>query len=197
VTDRKRRAGRPRSQEADDAILAAALELLIDRGPMATSIEQVASAAGVTRPTVYRRYPDKTALLIAAVEASYGNPPSSPQIRDVEHLITGWAHVLSDPRRRRLLRRLYASRDDCPELAHAYRTSLGEHRDQARHKVFDEARRLGQLPPDTDPDVLLDVLSGAVWQHLVTRPDSATASEIDRFLRAVLQQVGYRPHRTT
>ncbi|MHA6619094.1 TetR/AcrR family transcriptional regulator [Pseudonocardia sp. DLS-67] len=185
--------GRPRSQEADAAILAAALDLLLERGVGATSIEQVARRAGVTRATVYRRYPDKTRLLIATVEAAYGNPPAAPEIGDVEHLLPGWAHVLADPRQRRLLRRLYGAIDDFPELVRAYETRFGAHRDQARRRVMERARDRGQLPPDTDPDVLLDLLTGAVWQHLVTRPDTTPPAEVERYLRAVLHQAGYRP----
>jgi AcrR family transcriptional regulator len=185
--------GRPRSQEADAAILSAALDLLLERGVEATSIEQVARRAGVTRATVYRRYPDKTRLLIATMEAAYGNPPPSPEIRDVEHLLAGWAHALADPRQRRLLRRLYGAIDDFPELVRAYETRFGTHRDQARKQVLEQARDRGQLPPDTDPGVLLDVLTGAVWQHLVSRPDTTPAADVERFLRAVLHQAGYRP----
>ncbi|OLT00020.1 hypothetical protein BJF90_36680 [Pseudonocardia sp. CNS-004] len=188
-----RTSGRPRSREADAAILAAALDLLLERGVEATSIEQVARRAGVTRATVYRRFPDKARLLVATVEAAYGDPPASPEIRDVEQLLTGWAHALSDPRSRRLLRRLYGAIDDLPELTQAYRTRFGTHRDQARRQVLEQARDRGQLPPDTDPDVLLDLLTGAVWQHLATRPDTAAASDVERFLRAALQQAGYRP----
>lgn len=184
--------GRPRSSEVDAAILAAALELLIERGADATSIEQVARRAGVTRATVYRRFPDKARLLIATVEAAYGNPSATPEIRDVEHLVTGWASVLADTRQRRLLRRLYGSFEDYPELARVYQDQLGEQRSDTRMKVFEQARARGELPPDTDPQVLLDLLTGAVWQHLVTRPDTSTADDVERFLRAVLHQAGYR-----
>jgi AcrR family transcriptional regulator len=187
--------GRPRSPEADTAILAAALDLLLERGVEATSIEQVARRAGVTRATVYRRFPDKTQLLIATMEAAYGNPPASPEIRDVEHLLTGWAHALADPRQRRLLRRLYGAIDGLPELATAYRNRFGKHRDQARRHVLEQARDRGQLPLDTDPAVLLDLLTGAVWQHLASRPDTSAAADVERFLRAVLHQAGYRPER--
>jgi AcrR family transcriptional regulator len=185
--------GRPRSPEADTAILAAALDLLLERGIEATSIEQVARRAGVTRATVYRRFPDKTQLLIATMEAAYGNPPATPEIRDLEHLLTGWTHVLADPRQRRLLRRLYGATDELPELARTYQTRFGEPRDRARRRVLEQARDRGQLPADTEPDVLLDVLTGAVWQHLVSRPDTSTAAEAEQFLRAVLHQAGYRP----
>ncbi|WP_161780879.1 TetR/AcrR family transcriptional regulator [Amycolatopsis orientalis] len=186
-------AGRPRSREADAAILDAALELLIERGAEATSIEQVARRAGVTRATVYRRFPDKTRLLIATVEAAYGNPPPSPEIHDVEQLLAGWAHVLADPRQRRLLRRLYGAIEDNPELARAYQDQFGRHRDRARRDVLERARDRGQLPADSDPDILLDVLTGAVWQHLAVRPDTGTAGEVEQFLRAVFHQLGYRP----
>lgn len=185
--------GRPRSKEADAAILSAALELLIERGAEAASVELVARRAGVTRATVYRRFPDKTRLLIAAVEAAYGTPPPTPEIRDIEHLLAGWAYVLTNPRQRRLLRRLYDAIDDYPELAHAYRDLFGKHRDRARKDVFEQARDRGQLPADSDVDILLDLLTGAVWQHLATRPDTSTADDVEQFLRAVLHQVGYRP----
>ncbi|MQA78934.1 MAG: TetR family transcriptional regulator [Streptosporangiales bacterium] len=193
MSTRSRPAGRPRSKDADAAILGAALDLLIERGVDATSVEQVAKRAGVTRATVYRRFPDKTRLLIATIEAAYGNPPRSPEIHDVEQLLAGWAHALADPRQRRLLRRLYGAIDDFPELARAYRTGFGESRDRSRLAVLEQARAHGSLPADTDVDVLLDTLTGAVWQHLATRPDTGTAADAEQFLRAVLRQVGYRP----
>ncbi len=185
--------GRPRSREADAAILDAALDLLIECGAEATSIEQVARRAGVTRATVYRRFPDKTRLLIATLEAAYGNPPQTPEIRDIEQLLSGWASVIADPRQRRLLRRIYGAIEDNPELASTYQDLFGRHRDQARRDVFAYARDQGQLPEYVDPDVLLDLLTGAIWQHLATRPDTVTADEAEEFLRAVLRQVGYRP----
>lgn len=104
------------------------------------------------------------------------------------------AHALADPRQRRLLRRIYGAIDDLPELAASYRTRFGERRDQARRHVLEQARDRGQLPADTDPQVLLDVLTGAVWQHLAS-PDTTTPADVEGFLRAVLHQAGYRPDR--
>jgi len=138
VSTDERGPGRPRSQEADAAILDAALELLIERGAQATSIEQVARRAGVTRATVYRRFPDKTRLLVATVEATYGDPPRTPEIRDVEHLLAGWAQALANPLQRRLLRRIYGAIEDSPELARAYHDQFGQHRDLARRDVLEQ-----------------------------------------------------------
>ncbi|WP_086829788.1 TetR/AcrR family transcriptional regulator [Allokutzneria sp. NRRL B-24872] len=189
----ERAAGRPRSREADVAILDAALDLFIERGAEATSIEQVARRAGVTRATVYRRFPDKTQLLVATIEAAYAEPLPTPEIHDVEHMLAGWVSVLSDPRQRRLLRRLYGAIEDYPELVHAYQKLFGQQRAQVRRSVLERARDRGQFPADTAPEVLLNLLIGAGWQHLAIHPDTCTAAEAEEFLRAVLHQLGYRP----
>ena len=51
-----RRRGRPRSALAERAILAAALDLIAERGPEGLGIEQVAAKAGVGKATIYRRW---------------------------------------------------------------------------------------------------------------------------------------------
>ena len=185
--------GRPRNTDADPVILAAALELFLERGAQAASIEQVAKRAGVTRATVYRRFPDKTRLLIAAVESAYGSPPTVPEIPDLDFLVTAWAAVIADPLQRRLMRRLFGVAEDEPELARVYRESLGGGRDDARRAVLERARERGELPPDTDAGLLLDVLTGAAWQHVAAHPDTDTAADVERYLRAVLHQAGHRP----
>src|SRR5581483_9010182 len=54
--------GRPRSAEADRAILTATVDLLAERGLAAMSIEEVAARAGVGKTTIYRRWPSKGLL---------------------------------------------------------------------------------------------------------------------------------------
>src|SRR5579872_3977153 len=58
--------GRPRSQEADRAILTATLDLLASRGLAAMSIEEIAARAGVGKTTIYRRWPSKGLLALDA-----------------------------------------------------------------------------------------------------------------------------------
>lgn len=66
----KPRPGRPRDNAADEAVLQATIERLAREGYHRMSIDDVARDAGVSRPTVYRRWPSKEKLVIAAVAKS-------------------------------------------------------------------------------------------------------------------------------
>lgn len=59
--------GRPRDAQIDAAVLDAALVELGERGYTGFSLTAVASAAGTTRPAIYRRWEDKDALIVAAM----------------------------------------------------------------------------------------------------------------------------------
>ena len=64
-----RRPGRPRNASYDKTILEAALEILVEKGYTGFTIDGVAARTGVGRPTIYRRWPSKAALAIAALDA--------------------------------------------------------------------------------------------------------------------------------
>src|SRR6201992_3133055 len=70
--------GRPRSQEADRAILTATVDLLAERGLAAMSIEEVAARAGVGKTTIYRRWPSKGLLALDAFVASFREEQAQP-----------------------------------------------------------------------------------------------------------------------
>ncbi|WP_285490929.1 TetR/AcrR family transcriptional regulator [Amycolatopsis taiwanensis] len=186
--------GRPRSERADDAILAAAINLLIDRGVGETSIEKVAQQAGVTRATVYRRFADKTELLVRAIGWEYRDQePGLLEWADIDSMLTDWGDYLSQTRHRRLLRRLYGSVDDYPELLQSYGKASGEQRTRAVHTVLQRAVDKGQFPADSDVDIILQMLSGAILYHLGTYPDNVSADDIKAYLAALLRQAGHQP----
>lgn len=80
VADQDRKGpGRPRSARADEAIIEAVMQLLSGgQSADAISIEAVAAKAGVGKATIYRRWPNKEALLIDAVTAMKGPRRSWP-----------------------------------------------------------------------------------------------------------------------
>ena len=87
----RRPPGRPRSAEADEAILDATLELFADAGLEGLTVEGVAARAGVGKATVYRRYPGKLELVVASLKASAdveAPPPDTGAVRgDLRELV--------------------------------------------------------------------------------------------------------------
>jgi AcrR family transcriptional regulator len=57
---------------AGDRVSAAADRLFYERGIRAVGVEEIVATAGVTKPSLYRRYPSKDALVAACLEARFG-----------------------------------------------------------------------------------------------------------------------------
>ena len=81
---RNRRPGRPRSEQAEQAIIEATLDLFAEQGFEGVCVEAVAARAGVGKATIYRRWPNKEELLLAAF-GSLKSPfpePKGVSVRD-------------------------------------------------------------------------------------------------------------------
>jgi AcrR family transcriptional regulator len=81
-TDRRRSngrhpGGRPRLPDTERAILKAVGELMAEQGVSGTTINAVAARSGVARGTVYRRWPNRSAMIAAAVRAPAAGSRSS------------------------------------------------------------------------------------------------------------------------
>ncbi|MBO0838003.1 MAG: TetR/AcrR family transcriptional regulator, partial [Actinobacteria bacterium] len=118
-----RRRGRPRSAEAERAILVAALDLFGERGPEGLGIEQVAARAGVGKATIYRRWPGKEDMLLDAI-ATLATRLPIPQGRsvraDLVALLTSICREAADPRQARLFALLQGEGNRYPRLLTRY-----------------------------------------------------------------------------
>lgn len=68
--------GRPRDARCEAAILSATLDLFSEVGFEGMSIEALAARAGVGKTTIYRRWPSKEAIVVAAVATSLSGAES-------------------------------------------------------------------------------------------------------------------------
>jgi len=186
--------GRPRNAEADSAVLTAALDLIAESGVDGVSIEQVAKRAGVARTTVYRRYATRDELVIAALVANEAAVLASFQVPDEPgpgDLVATWSVALSEPRARRLLRRMMSVPRDHPDLWAAFREASVDSREQGIHDLLVRAQEHGQLAADADLEMVHALLTGAVVVHLTNYPDDAPAEEIASFFWRVLRTIGF------
>ena len=61
---------RPRSEEARRKALAAAIDVIVDKGVGDLTIEEVAQRSGVAKTTIYRHWPERASLIVDTVRAT-------------------------------------------------------------------------------------------------------------------------------
>jgi AcrR family transcriptional regulator len=119
--------GRPRDSGRDLAILDATLSLLTEVGYEQLSMEAVAGRSGAAKTTIYRRYPDKAALVAAAVERrapAKPPPPEGNSLREVVHSLAAWLARSISEQDVGLLGAVFAGMRNDARLAQAMRRIL-------------------------------------------------------------------------
>lgn len=170
MTTRTARRGRPRSQRARQAILAAALEIAADRGPERLTMEGVAERAGVSKETLYRWWHSKAEVLLEAL-GEYGEqaipiPATGSLTGDLKIFMRETAVAL-DPPTRRILRTLAAGAAADADTASKVRDEFLARRRAALAAVLRHARDRGELPAQPTIATLLDLVFGSLWYRLI------------------------------
>jgi AcrR family transcriptional regulator len=163
--------GRPRSQEADRAILTAAVELLAERGLAAMSIEEVAARAGVGKTTIYRRWPSKGLLALDAFVASFREVqplPDTGTLRgDLLAALHAWVRAVTQTPMGSMLTGLIAEAQHDQELRGAWRDRMLEPLRTQHRIMLDRAVSRGEMAPSVDREVVLDLFFGAAEHRLL------------------------------
>jgi len=163
--------GRPRSQEADRAILTATVELLAERGLAAMSIEEVAARAGVGKTTIYRRWPSKGLLALDAFVASFREEQAQPDTGtlrgDMLAALHAWVRAVTQTPMGSMLTGLIAEAQHDPELRGAWRDRVLEPLREQNRTMLDRAIARGEIDPSVDREVVLDLFFGAAEHRLL------------------------------
>lgn len=160
--------GRPRDPGANEAILAATFAQLLEVGYGGLSIEAVAAAAGVGKTTIYRRWPSKRDLVVAALgtETTFAPPRLDVDVRTALRMLVRQAiATLIDSGAIRILGSLLVEEQREPGLLDAFRERiLGPRRGMIEAMLRSGIER-GEIRPDIDPLVVTEMIAGAVFGH--------------------------------
>jgi AcrR family transcriptional regulator len=165
--------GRPRSEEVEQAILKAAASLLAERGLQALTIEDIASLAKVGKTSIYRRWPSKGVLALEAFLSEFLQlqPPidTGSLAGDLNAALSAWVRTVAGTSTGRSLVALIAEAQTDPELAFAWsetviKTARNQHRSMIKRAIV-----RGEIPGDSDVDVLMDMLYGPAYHRLLQR----------------------------
>jgi AcrR family transcriptional regulator len=187
--DAKRLPGRPRSEQARQAILRSTSQLLQRTGFAELSIEAIAAHAGVGKATVYRWWPDKGALVVDAFASSAEDqlhfPDSGSFYKDMSLQMNQFLAILRS-RRGRIVSAVIAGGQSDPDLMEAFRERFLRPRRQEAYQTLRRGIERGELPRNLDLDLLLDVLYGAIYMRFLIGHGQLSEQYIADVCRLVL-----------
>lgn len=183
VKEMRRSIGAKRNPESAEAILEAAEAVLLEQGYAGFSIEAVARRARAGKPTIYRWWPSKAALLLDVyhrqkrdVDFGSGISLEDDMFRFVRSLLRQWRETPTGD----IFRSLVAEAQSDETAAHALAGYMRERRAQTG-QIAERAKASGEIHPDVDPAMVADMLSGYAWIHLLT----GRLDEDDETIRSV------------
>jgi AcrR family transcriptional regulator len=187
------RRGRPRSNQAHQAILTAALEEVFAVGFRAMGIDAIAAKAGVGKATIYRRWPNKAAVVMDAFLAEVGPGTGFPPAPRALDRIRMQMEAQSKAFRSKygvLIKSLLGEAQFDPELAEAFRERWIMPRRRLARKVLKEAIQQGDLRDDIDIEAAIDILYAPIYYRLQIQTGPITEKYVDGVLGQVMAGLG-------
>lgn len=191
------RRGRPRDPAARRAILRAAHELLERGGIGAVTMEAVAERAGVGKPTVYRWWPNSSAVAMAALLEHDVTTKRSPRAKSplaaLRRQLKAVAHIFATPLGRNVAIML-ASSDSQTELSKSFRNHFILARREEARALLEEAIDAGEIWRGVDVEAVLDLLYGALFYRLIAAPTVIDSAYTDRIVSLLLAGISAEMH---
>jgi AcrR family transcriptional regulator len=187
VAERAPRRGRPRDPGVDEAVLAAAVELLASVGFARLTMEQVAAQAGVGKASVYLRWPNKVTLVAEAIQHRSGVVPDVPDTgslpRDMRTFLRALLRTFGAASR--AMAAVSGEVDRHPELRAAWRKGLAAALTNCVREIVERAVDRGELPAGTDVGLLsmlpVTLLQNWRLEHGQSPDDAAIERIVDQF----------------
>ncbi|MEV1054143.1 TetR/AcrR family transcriptional regulator [Streptomyces sp. NPDC049887] len=194
------RTGRPRSAEADAAILDATRAALVELGWPKLTLGDVATRAGVAKTTVYRRWAGKSELVVDAVAELFDElelPDRGSLAADIEGVVLQFAALLERPEARTALMAVVAESTTDEPLRERIRVSIVDRQKRLVLEGRARAQARGELPEETDPaaaartaDLIFDVIAGAVVHRALVSCGPVDEDWVRRFTAVLLGGLG-------
>ncbi|TPM37929.1 TetR/AcrR family transcriptional regulator [Mesorhizobium sp. B2-3-4] len=178
--------GARRNPDSAEAILEAAEAVLVEAGYAGFSIEAVARRARAGKPTIYRWWPSKAALLLEVYQRQKRvEVPDTGRLEEdlvgfLVNLFSHWRETSSGSVFRSLIAEAQSDETAAAALA-GYAGGRRAHTGQ----IIERAKARGEIAGNIDPAIVADLLASYAWRHLLTsRLDEpeATIREMVRYL---------------
>jgi AcrR family transcriptional regulator len=170
----KGRPGRPRSEEAEShaKIMDAVYALLQKMSVRDLTMEAVAKRAKVGKPTLYKWWPSKAALVMAMFQERFSGKAEAAKAGTAEQALRNKVRVLiqeSNGLFGKVMAELIAEGQSEPAVLKELQEQHMSHRRAAAIAEVEQAKANGEFPPDTDAEVLIDSVIGPIYFRLLLK----------------------------
>ena len=181
--------GRPREQRLDDAIVAATIDLLAERGYNGLSLAAVAERAGTTTPAIYRRWSSKADLVLSTVFRTQGDDvvaDTGDLDADIRSMVRWSLEKFGSPAGRAALAGL---------LGNPTRPGVGPSTEMSAvwgrtGERLARAVERGEIRADVDTDGLILQLAGPAMMAIAVHGSDAASDEwVERIASVILDGV--------
>jgi AcrR family transcriptional regulator len=179
--------GRPINVAIDQELLRVTQDLLVEMGVERLTMDAVARRSGASKATIYRRWPGKTALVIAAA-ADLFTAPDLPDTGDLREdlLACGRAYLQRDGRAAQVLATVLTAARYDEELRHAAKVALGAPYSGLFEGVLTRAVDRGQVHGGADVAILAEVFPAIAYQRVAAQGLFLVDDDVVRVVDGVL-----------
>ncbi|MFV8175894.1 TetR/AcrR family transcriptional regulator [Mycolicibacterium peregrinum] len=186
--------GRPRDPQTQRDIMRATRDLLARDGYDQLSIEAIAREAGVSRPTIYRRWPSKAHLVF---DAAFSQPSGGELLSlsgDFDTDLRGFTSAVltfwRDPVVEAAALGILTERRRDPELHIKTQQLLDEQTKGAFRSLVASGVKQGRVRPDVDVDMVYQALIGTAFYAAHMEPDIDVDDTADRLCSLLTEGAG-------
>ncbi|MFC8719686.1 TetR/AcrR family transcriptional regulator [Kitasatospora sp. NPDC057198] len=196
VEERMRRGpGRPRQEHVTASVLDAVVELVAESGMGALTMDAVAARAGVGKPAIYRRWPTKQDLLIAAAESRIG-PLTVPDAGDfrteLRAVLTARMTAYRQPGVNRLLAGVIGSAAEAGAEPGAYQAYTARVMGETRH-LLERGVARGDVRPDVDLGAAATLVAAALVFRMVAEQQLPDEQLVESVVELIARAVAATP----
>lgn len=161
------RQGRPRSQQAHDAVISTTKRLLETLEYPAISVDRIVAESGVSKRTIYRWWKNKAEIILEAIASDDIPEPNTGKLeQDLTLLLSGiFERVTTDPKAA-AIRGLLADAQFDKEFAAEFRAYIGKRR-QICLNILKRALERKEIKKTANLELIADLVYGPYWYRLL------------------------------
>jgi AcrR family transcriptional regulator len=181
------------SEQARQAVLEAADDLLVEKGFAGVTIEGIAARAGVAKQTVYRRWKTKTDVLLDAflqdADEALTPPDHGDLAPDLRAHLRQLALFLTRSDAGAVFRALIGHAQHDPAFAASLRSRYLDAQRRRDRLPLERAVERGQLAAGLDMAAEIDQLVGPVYHRVLVTAEPVDQAFTDRLVETFLRRV--------